>query len=122
MNGQEVFDTVLRHLRTKGVQCMENGECTYRNEDGHKCGIGALIDGEDYAPIMEGRIACELQTKFGLLQDIDTELLGRLQHAHDTNDHWDENGFPSRGEIYMAEVADIYHLRYCPQSYSSHIA
>lgn len=122
MNGQEVFDTVLEHLRTKGVQCMENGECSYRDADGLKCAIGALIDDANYHPIMEGGTARELQARYGLLEDIDTELLGCLQYAHDTNDHWNENGFSSRGEIYMAEIVDIHHLRYCPRSYSIHLA
>lgn len=122
MTSEEVFDTVLKHLRTQGVQCMENCECAYRNAEGLKCAIGVLLDDEDYDPIMEGRTARELQARFGLLQDIDTELLSRLQHAHDTNDHWNEDGFAWRGESYMAEIAEIYGLLYCPRDYARYRA
>lgn len=114
MNGQEVFDTVLKHLRTQSVQCMENSECTYRNAEGLKCAIGALIDDEDYHPSMGGGTARELQARYGLLKGVDTEFLSQLQHTHDPNEHWNEDGFSVRGEIYMAEIAGIYGLMYCP--------
>ena len=50
MTNQEIFDTVVAHLRKQGVQSKLPGSntCAYRSPEGLKCAAGCLIPDEDY--------------------------------------------------------------------------
>ena len=60
MNKQEIFDTVVNHLRKQGEKSQDedSGTCMYRlPKDGKmlKCAVGCLIDDDEYDPSMENR-------------------------------------------------------------------
>lgn len=86
MNAQEIFDTVASHLLHQNKQCKgEDGYCKYRNSEGLKCAIGALIPEDKYSLKMEEEpITCVMEgvldwfTHHNLLMD--------LQKCHDTLD------------------------------------
>ena len=54
MTQQEIFDTVLEHLRKQGKASLSTeGDCTYRGPDGTSCAVGCLIPDELYDPLIE---------------------------------------------------------------------
>lgn len=54
MTGQEIFDTVLAHLRKQGKASLNaRGKCAYRGEGGTACAVGCLITDELYDPRIE---------------------------------------------------------------------
>ena len=104
MTKQEIFDTVVTHLRAQGIRSMRGCTCVYRGPEGRKCAIGALIPDEDFKPEWEGYIVGsrseepgnqELQDyfvfKFGLHN---IGFLIDLQRLHDRDDlytpSWEE--------------------------------
>lgn len=109
MNAQEIFDTVVTHLRKQGSKSQEyytNGvdQCVYRNSDGKKCAIGCLISDEEYFDDMEGQPVINLfgQGYLSHLRPYE-DLLSRLQAIHDEN-------MVSQWEGAFAEVADNFDL------------
>lgn len=92
MNKQEVFNTVKTHLLKQGIQCMKNGICAYRSEDGQmKCAIGALIKDEYYSESLENKIIIDEPVKQAVENSLGTILLEEevcflreLQDIHDT--------------------------------------
>ena len=55
MTKQEIFDTVLTHLRKQGGPSWSAGDgCRYRGLDGTSCAVGCLIPDELYDPLIEG--------------------------------------------------------------------
>lgn len=64
MNKQEIFDTVVTHLRKQGkratrVSSYYGGDptdtaCAYRSSDGSSCAFGCLIQDSEYNPRFEG--------------------------------------------------------------------
>ena len=55
MTSQEIFDTVLDHLREQGKASVgRSNECRYRGEDGTSCAVGCLLPDELYHPLIEG--------------------------------------------------------------------
>ena len=63
MTAQEIFDTVLAHLRKQGEAAKSyEGECVYRGPDGTSCAVGCLIPDELYDPLIEGLSAYEIMT------------------------------------------------------------
>lgn len=98
MEAQEIFDTVVAHLRTQKVQALraDGGGCAYRGEGGTKCAIGCLVTDEEYDPTWDkGAGICasklvELSKSFRERVIVDNEkpkeilsLLDRLQSIHD---------------------------------------
>ena len=54
MTGQEIFDSVLAHLRKQGDASLNaSGKCAYRGEGGTACAVGCLIPDELYDPRIE---------------------------------------------------------------------
>lgn len=54
MTGQEIFDSVLAHLRRQGQASLSAcGKCAYRGEGGTACAVGCLIPDELYDPRIE---------------------------------------------------------------------
>lgn len=55
MTEQEIFDTVLTHLREQGkAAATDDGDCKYRGTRGTACAVGCLIPDELYNPLIEG--------------------------------------------------------------------
>lgn len=86
MTNQQIFDAVVEHAAKQYEQAVyttsTGDSCRYRDTDGNKCFVGALIDDEDYTEAMENhRVQHELFDN--LRTDAQQELLGRLQRCHD---------------------------------------
>ena len=109
MNKQLVFDKVSKHLLTQNKRCESetpfNVSCKYRKGD-LKCAIGALIDDEEYIPVMDNlrllreEYGCTANTvvqsnplvlsiikrKYGEFVENDIFFLKSLQKIHDVSD------------------------------------
>lgn len=112
MNAQEIFDTVVTHLRAQG--CKSKGPikgqvtaCAYRGDNGLKCAVGILIPDEDYKAEWEGESPNPSEFRFTPLSkaarefkdyciakfgEDNLELLAALQETHDYNEveHWEQ--------------------------------
>lgn len=112
---QEIFDTVVNHLRQQGETALSEDEqiCAYRGRNGTKCAAGILIPDEMYSPKMEGHgidtllngglIPSPLREEFSH----NRKLVNQLQFIHDgRNIHNWEDGF--------ARVAQAFNLQYTP--------
>lgn len=86
MTKQEIFDTVVAHLRKQGRRAANlEGGCMYRAPNGDKCAVGCLIKDDEYIPCMEKNGVLRLVLK-GLLPNRlkpHLELLADLQNTHD---------------------------------------
>jgi hypothetical protein len=86
---QEIFDTVVAHLRKQGCKSEDDDGCLYRSPNGLSCAVGALIPKYAYSPEMENKALQKLLDSKLLpldLQDEFTEhhaLLSDLQDLHD---------------------------------------
>ena len=104
MTGQEIFDSVLAHLRKQGDASLNaSGKCAYRGEGGTACAVGCLIPDELYDPRIESwRVGTILNLRTGGVDAGEVEayrealsriashlgqeneaLLADLQSAHD---------------------------------------
>lgn len=113
-SGQEVFDTVVNHLRAQGKRALnQNGICSYRTSDGLKCAFGILIRDDEYFPGMETMNASIILGNSQLFSPLvefvlhenqlkplrerllsHRRLIQRLQNVHDTSDTFSwENSF-----------------------------
>lgn len=98
MNPQEIFDTVVKHLREQGGPAHDNESCAYRAPDGRKCAVGCLIPDYLYHKSMEGLNLNQLMSKssFRLPAFFKGEknraLMKNLQEVHDFEFN-DEQGF-----------------------------
>lgn len=107
MNTQEIFDTVVAHLRKQGKKAMRFYEqtsreaCAYRSPEGLSCAFGCLMTDEEYKPSFEGlsvmgvlnKPECpqSLKDRLGITEeDLKTHYSGKiyllqaLQNIHDT--------------------------------------
>lgn len=87
MTNQEIFDTVVQHLRQQGRKATTwDGRCRYCINNGDKvlkCAAGALIPDSEYTTSIEGRIVHYndyFLARFDLNQ---ISLIKRLQEIHD---------------------------------------
>ena len=106
MTKQEIFDTVVLHLRAQGKKSPFHGSygsCVYRGVSGTKCAIGCLIPDEDFNPEWEGctpllhgtngRMNIQFNryciVKFG---EDNLPFLEQLQDIHDSNkvEEWEQ--------------------------------
>lgn len=117
MTPQEIFDTVVAHLRRQGrraVTGVYNG-CAYRTSDGLRCAVGCLISDELYKPEMEGVAVGNLVEDFpdlpGWMRE-HADLLSELQGFHDNPTSWAEQGFSPLGEKRLERLADRWNLHY----------
>jgi hypothetical protein len=54
MTPQQIFDTVVNHLRQQKCQSLSStGHCAYRGKNGTKCAAGCIIADEEYVSAME---------------------------------------------------------------------
>jgi len=119
MTEQEVFDTVVVHLRSMKKQSLDaNGACVYRSPSGAKCAIGSIIPDELYSPSMEGRPVNNLYRDYPHLPHSEhLDLLDRLQETHDAATFWvDDVGLGTDGEGYLALIAADFNLKYTPRT------
>lgn len=120
MNKQEIFDTVVNHLRQQGKRAYNDSEqmCMYRGPDGTKCAAGVFITDEEYRPDLEGKTITALITsgpfsdkyylpKLAALIGKYPELVLSLQSVHDqaSVENW---------ENMLFEVANRFGLVYNP--------
>lgn len=91
MDRQAVYDYVKAHLLKQNREARgPNGVCAYRDAEGRKCAIGALIPDWAYKAEIEGEpvelIAWkhpEFSFVLGVESEKDTYFLGALQRVHD---------------------------------------
>lgn len=112
---QELFDTIVTHLRTQGVQSKDEmkGVCLYRGPNSTKCAVGILIPDELYRPNMEDNNIDSLIEKDLVPSELVEEfssnkaLLLDLQYVHDQSlpEYWEEG---------LSHVARKHHLQYLP--------
>ena len=98
MEAQEVFNTVVTHLRSQGRKSTDHEGCLYRGPNGTSCAVGCLITDEEYSPRMErtnvqallARDETPVSLKDRLLPHMD--LLINLQSVHDdyTAEQWEK--------------------------------
>lgn len=115
---QETFDRVLTHLRTQGVPAYEDGQCSYRTDNGLMCAIGALIPDENYISQMDcgHSVGEELVWKRvpGATKR-DVPFLRLLQSAHDGSviDSLGPDGnYLESVERRMAAIAKRFRIKY----------
>ena len=132
MTAQEIFDTVLAHLRVQGRAAKgADDRCKYRGLGGTACAVGCLIPNDLYDPrieglstssIMAGRlppyrasdapellpIAARIASHIGAEH---TPLLAALQNMHDGILAY--HGLPAL-EDSMRLVAGRFNLKYTP--------
>jgi hypothetical protein len=90
-SNQEVFDTVIAHLRQQGVRavgtCNAGPTCAYRGQNGTKCAVGVLLPDALYDPRMEGFDIEMLYEDFPKViehfSNVNMALLRELQCVHD---------------------------------------
>lgn len=131
MTQQEIFDTVLAHLRKQGKASSAGGACMYRGPGGTACAVGCLIPDELYDSlienvgsnqIMEGRLPYGRESDGPKLLPImariakhlgveNGPLLSALQTAHDA--YLADEGLPA-WERRMRSIALDFRLEYMP--------
>lgn len=135
MTGQEIFDSVLAHLRKQGKASVNDVDdmelCQYRGPDGTSCAVGCLIPDELYDPLIENVSSIQIMEghlPYGRERDgpkllpimariadhLGAEhlpLLSRLQTAHDT--YLADNGLLV-WEAAMSRIAADFALHYTP--------
>jgi hypothetical protein len=129
MKAQEVFDTVVTHLRNQKVKSMnDEGECLYRGPNGLMCAVGCLIPDDQYDPNMENNpIDVLLNTDLlqGDLRKTLTRfksLLNKLQILHDDEAPWTNKGHETdeerliRWEKGFKSIASKHKLVYTPST------
>jgi hypothetical protein len=109
---QEVFDTVINHLRAQGHQATDKDSCVYRSLSGDKCAAGSLIQDDEYQPWMENHLIIKVlkddRCPTSLQQRLTPHLplITELQRIHDRNEDVNE------WEIRWARTATDYKLAY----------
>lgn len=88
MNRQEVFDTMLAHLRKQGrVAVIDGVGCAYRTPEGLKCAVGALIPDNLYNPNIENKSVMSYEVRQCLpfsITESDRSFLSDVQlNMHD---------------------------------------
>lgn len=110
MTAQEIFTTVVTHLRGQGTkaQTPQLG-CVYRGPHNTKCAVGCLIPDALYTPNMEGTVVGCLPDKFPALGFLSEhlDLLHDLQVMHDDSnvEEW---------ECRLESIANAYTLELPP--------
>jgi hypothetical protein len=99
MTPQEIFDTVARHLFTQGERAGRRTvfhrtefSCRYRGPNGTRCAVGIFIPDSAFDQSMEGvgmvGLLVDHGDKLPAWMRHNSELLERLQTAHDLEENW----------------------------------
>lgn len=116
MDNQTVFNKVYTALVKQGEPSYhpKRDICMYRTKKGNKilkCAVGHLIPRKEYLPQMEGEGLCGLR-RAGILpaslKSVSTNLLERLQDAHD---YWGNGATYSSWKKDMARIASDFGLK-----------
>lgn len=112
---QTAFDAVVKHLRTQRKRAWSDEQemCMYRNADGCKCAIGALIPDRIYVPryegfgfgaVLENMVSTDNGRKpmpskplLALFGKCSQALLGSLQSVHDSASDWGHGNYEPNG-------------------------
>ena len=127
MTEQEIFDTVLTHLREQGEAATSaGGSCRYRGANGTACAVGCLIPDELYDPVIEGLCVSQIIRAAVYLQDqaqaplpritnhIGAEHLQLLQELQDAHDVYLFDSGMAAWEEGMHRIARDFYLKYTP--------
>lgn len=116
MNAQEIFDTVVTHLRGMPHRSMDGVKRAYRGNGGLKCAVGVIIRDEEYSSDMEGWDVFDLYYHGMLPERLipHVRLLLDLQELHDSYSCWGRDGLNSEGERRLAGTATWFGLTYTP--------
>ena len=129
MTEQEIFDTVLTHLREQGkAAATDDGGCRYRGPDGTACAVGCLIPDELYDPVIEGLSVSQIIRAAVYLHDqaqarapltritnhIGAEHLQLLQELQDAHDVYLSDSGMAAWEERMHWIARDFYLKYTP--------
>ena len=103
---QEVFDQVVRHLRSQDKQSIdvESKACCYRGDMGSKCAAGILISDDEYSKDFEDKGWGELLN----YTDISCNHKGLIQSLQDCHDFEWVYGWMAKLKI----IASEYNLTY----------
>jgi hypothetical protein len=103
---QEIFDTVVAHLRKQGCKSLsyDGRTCQYRGEAGRMCAAGCLIPDDMYTPDLECKTWSHIELK-AIREHVGeehTRLIEDLQMVHDGThpDAW-ENRFHDVAQTHM---------------------
>ena len=120
MSRQEMFDKVCQHLKTQKKRSMLSnyGLCAYRDHDGLKCAVGALIPDDFYDVYMN--VVHNTSSVINLMrnipelkiEEVNLDFLDELQRIHDNRIYWDENGFNGKGILELKRFAKEFNLTY----------
>ena len=131
MTEQEIFDTVLTHLREQGeAATTDDGSCRYRGADGTACAVGCLIPDELYDPLIEGLTVVQIvkaampaprqhqaqaRAPFTRITNhIGAEHLQLLQELQDAHDVYLFDSGMAAWEEGMHRIACAFDLQYTP--------
>lgn len=122
MNKQQIFDTVLKHMREQKLPARNNGNCVYYDETtNRKCAIGCLIPTEQYDPMFDAVSYCQVEANVIVQKALENvgievnsmgmlEFLDQLQMIHDAI----ETEWSSIQESEMKLLAEEHSLKYVP--------
>lgn len=96
LTNQTAFEIMVNHLLNQGEKSRAYNEttCVYRNPDGLKCAIGAILPDDLYVSSMENKLAHALFVDYPaigkLWENLSINLLAKMQHIHDHRcvDEW----------------------------------
>lgn len=118
MNRQEIFDTVVAHLRKQNRhassfkrECLGflTTECLYRTPEGLKCAVGCLIPEDKYTLAIEGKTVFQIfKYHPGLLP---IALEGEIPFLTDLQSVHDQHEIPF-WEGQLERTADRWNLEY----------
>src|SRR5262245_34265226 len=110
MNAQEMFNTVVTHLRTQKVKAWneERRFCLYRGPKGTRCAVGVLIPDDEYFESFERKTISSIAHLIPSLQDLlnseNTKQFNLIIRLQDTHDHY----LPSEWEKELSSIAKQY--------------
>ena len=132
MTAQEIYDTVLAHLRKQGRASRTiAGGCRYRGPDGTACAVGCLIPDELYDHRIEGLSVVEImggethtaspsvrykfrETLARITRRLGAEHLQLLENLQRAHDQLLADGGLARWEREMEDIARHFKLEYTP--------
>jgi len=108
---QETFNIVKSHLLKQNKRCAEDDVCLYRNDEGLKCAVGALINDDEYRSEhnelgLHTGLVKNMLTASGVSTDRESmDLMHDLQSTHDQIE-------PEKWEAGLKLTAVKYNLNY----------
>jgi hypothetical protein len=105
MTDQEIFDTVVAHLRKQGVRATDANVCRYRTASGLKCAVGCLLTDEEARQVEGFSVDGDYFRQHIPSCEPHIRLLRRLQSIHDVYE-------PEQWESQLRTIANEYELEY----------